>query len=150
MTFIRDDGGRVVAGYVGTAGDCVCRAIAIGTGKPYQEVYDALNATAKMERPRARRRKGRRSSSRNGVFRTTYHRYLLGLGWQWIPTMQIGSGCKVHLRADELPGGRLIVSVSRHLVAMIDGVVHDLSDPSRAGKRCVYGYYLEPRPKPVI
>jgi hypothetical protein len=55
--------------------------------------------------------------------------------------MAIGQGCKVHLRATELPAGRLIVQVSKHLVAVIDGVIRDTSDPSRGGKRCVYGYY---------
>jgi hypothetical protein len=33
--------------------------------------------------------------------------------------MQIGPGCTVHLRADELPSGRLVVSVSKHLIAAI-------------------------------
>jgi hypothetical protein len=46
--------------------------------------------------------------------------------------MQIGSGCTVHLRADELPSGRLVVSVSKHLTAVIDGVIHDAHDPSPA------------------
>jgi hypothetical protein len=55
--------------------------------------------------------------------------------------MSIGQGCTVHLKADELPSGRLILSVSRHYVAMIDGVVHDTHDPSRGGTRCVYGYW---------
>jgi hypothetical protein len=55
--------------------------------------------------------------------------------------MQIGSGCKVHLRADELPNGRLVVHTSRHSTAVIDGVIHDTYDPSRGGNRCVYGYW---------
>jgi hypothetical protein len=55
--------------------------------------------------------------------------------------MQIGSGCRVHLRADELTPGRLVVQLSRHLTAVIDGVVHDTHDPSRNGTRCVYGYW---------
>jgi hypothetical protein len=55
--------------------------------------------------------------------------------------MQIGSGCTVHLSADELPSGRLVVSVSKHLTAVIDGVIHDTHDPSRRGTRCVYGYW---------
>jgi hypothetical protein len=63
------------------------------------------------------------------------------LGWMWTPTMQIGSGCTVHLRADELPPGRLVVSVSKHLTAVIDGVIHDTHDCSRRGTRCVYGYW---------
>jgi hypothetical protein len=55
--------------------------------------------------------------------------------------MEIGKGCKVHLRADELPKGKIICSVSRHLVAVIDGVINDTHDCSRDGNRCVYGYY---------
>ena len=45
--YIYDDGGRAAAGFKGTTGDCVTRAIAIATGKPYREVYDALNELAK-------------------------------------------------------------------------------------------------------
>jgi hypothetical protein len=141
-----DDGGRAVAGYRGEAGDCVCRAIAIATALPYQVVYDALNAAATRERPGSRRRRGRRSSARTGVFKATSHHYLEALGWRWTPTMQIGSGCTVHLRAGELPAGRLIVAVSKHVCAVIDGVLHDTHDPSRGGTRCVYGYYTaDPR-----
>src|SRR6516164_288534 len=43
--------------------------------------------------------------------------------------MRIGQGCTVHLARGELPMGRLIVSVSRHVVAVIDGVIHDTHDP---------------------
>ncbi|MGH2478016.1 MAG: hypothetical protein ACRDIL_22445 [Candidatus Limnocylindrales bacterium] len=55
--------------------------------------------------------------------------------------MAIGSGWRVHLRADELPAGWLIVQLSGHVTAVIDGVVHDTHDPSRHGTRCVYGYW---------
>jgi hypothetical protein len=58
--------------------------------------------------------------------------------------MMIGTGCTVHLRSDELPGGRLIVALSRHWCAVIDGVIHDLYDCSRGGTRCVYGYWWHP------
>jgi hypothetical protein len=57
--------------------------------------------------------------------------------------MAIGSGCRVHLRAAELRRGRLIVQVSHHLAAVIDGVLHDLKDCSRGGNRCVYGYFAK-------
>jgi hypothetical protein len=82
-----------------------------------------------------------KSSSRNGVYRACYEKLLTSLGWKFTPTMQIGSGCRVHLREDELPGGRLVVVLSKHLVAVIDGVLYDNHDPSRRGTRCVYGYY---------
>jgi hypothetical protein len=126
-------------GYKGLAGDCVCRAIAIATGIPYGDVYDAINREAQTEKLTKRREK--RSSARTGVHKPTTRRYLASLGWTWIPTMRIGSGCTVHLRAGELPSGRLIVLVSRHVVAVIDGTIHDTHDSSRDGTRCVYGYF---------
>jgi hypothetical protein len=138
-SFVYDDGGRKEAGFKGETGDCVTRAIAIATRKPYLEVYTALNGLACNER-RGKRKRGI-SSARKGVYRVTYQKYLESQGWIWTPTMQIGSGCKIHLRADELPTGHLVVSVSRHLVAMIDGVIHDTHDPAREGTRCVYGYW---------
>jgi hypothetical protein len=139
MEFVYSDGGRELAGLKGNAGDCVTRAIAIATQKPYQEVYDAINGLSKVERPT----KGKKSSSRTGVFRKTYQKYLEENGWKWVPCMKIGEGCKVHLRKDELPSGRLIVSVSRHLTAVIDGIIYDNHDCSRNGNRCVYGYYMK-------
>ena len=143
MAWCYDDGGRMEAGYVGTAGDCVTRSIAIATGRPYQEVYDALNELAQRERPRGKRK---RSSARTGVHKPTVRRYLESIGWVWHPTMQIGSGCQVHLCEEELPPGRLILSVSRHLTAVIDKVIHDTHDPQRIdqtsfSRRCVYGYW---------
>ncbi len=139
MPFVYSDGGRGAAGFRGTAGDCVVRAIAIATQKPYREVYDALNTLARSER--VGKRKKRKSSSRTGVYPHTYHNYLKSIGWSWTPTMQVGQGCRVHLRPDELPAGRLIVRLSKHLSAVIDGVVYDTDNPSRDGTRCVYGYF---------
>jgi hypothetical protein len=134
-----NDGGRAAAGYKGRTGDCVVRAIAIATERPYQEVYDAINELGKGERTGSRKRG--KSNARTGVHKPTTRRYMVSLGWEWVPTMTIGSGCNVHLRDDELPMGRLVVMVSRHAVAVIDGVIHDIYEPSRDGTRCVYGYF---------
>jgi hypothetical protein len=139
MRVVISDGGRADAGFRGKTGDCVCRAIAIATRRDYQDVYAALNELASSERPNKRKRG--RSSARTGVHRGTIQRYMTSIGWTWVPTMHIGSGCRVHLRKNELPGGRLIVSLSRHLTAVIDGVIHDNHDPQRDGTRCVYGYW---------
>ena len=109
MDFVFHDGGRAAAGYKGMTGDCVTRSIAIATGKTYQEVYDALNQLAQAERTGKRKRK--RSSSRTGVFRQTYQHYLESLGWRWTSTMSIGSGCRVHLRAQSF---RQVRSSSRY------------------------------------
>jgi hypothetical protein len=137
-----DDGGRAAAGYRGKAGDCVVRAIAIAAGRDYQEIYERVNGAAMHERT-GKRKRGI-SNARTGVYRTSIKRVMKSLGWVWTPTMQIGSGCTVHLRAEELPAGRLVVSVSKHLTAVIDGVIHDTHDCSRRGTRCVYGYWQAP------
>lgn len=147
MSFVLDDGGRRDAGFTNkrTAGDCVPRAVAIASGRPYAEVYAALAEGMESQRRTKRSGKttGKRSAS-NGVTtgRKWFKDYMVGLGFKWVPTMQIGEGCTVHLKADELPAGRLVVSVSKHYTAMLDGVIHDAYDPSRGGTRCVYGYWI--------
>ena len=141
MDFVYDDGGRSKYFTATDVRDCVTRSIAIATGKDYKEVYDALNELAKNERTGTRKKK--KSHSRAGVYRSTYGKYLESLGWKWTPTMQIGAGCTVHLDANELPKGVLLVKVTKHLTCVIDGVIHDTFDPSRDGTRCVYGYYTK-------
>lgn len=161
MKFVYNDGGRAAAGYKGSTSDCVVRAIAIATELPYQQVYDLVNELAQRERT-GKRKRGK-SNARTGVYKDTIKRVMERLGWRWIPTMHIGSGCKVHLTDGELPMGRLVVNVSKHTTAVIDGVIHDTHDPQRApetttwfkagttevshtttsGGRCVYGYYVK-------
>src|SRR3990167_1708185 len=138
MSWTYDDGGRKAAGYRGITGDCATRAIAIASGMPYQDVYDLVNDFASDEKTRRGKlgflaATGRGSGARTGVIGQTMREIMDHLDWIWTPTMRIGQGCKVHLRADELPSGRLVVSVSRHLTAVIDGVIHDTFDPSRDG-----------------
>lgn len=149
LPFVFDDGGRAASGRRGNAGDCVVRAIAIAARLDYGRVYAAL-ASGMGEQ---RKSKGR--TARNGVStsRKWFKDYMRALGFSWTPAMTIGSGCKVHLLRGELPLGRLVVSVSRHYVAVIDGVIHDTYDPQRQtiyyenGKparmshRCVYGWW---------
>lgn len=151
LTFEYDDGGRALAGYKGKAGDCVTRSIAIAADLPYQEVYDALHSEALERRNLARLelRYGanarRHASPRDGVPRKVYDPYLAGLGWEWVPTMGIGTGCKVHLTDDELPMyDRMILRLSRHLTAIVGDTIRDTHDPSRDGTRCVYGYWRPP------
>jgi len=137
--WVWNDGGRKAAGFKGTApGDCVTRAIAIALELPYQQVYDDLNALAK-----ATEKRGLRSTARTGVIRKTYEAYLKSLGWNFMPMMQIGRGCTCHMRANELPSGRIIVRLSHHLCAIVDGWQFDIKDQSRGGMRCVYGYFTK-------
>lgn len=144
LQFSHDDGGRAAAGFKGSAGDCVTRAVAIAAGLPYREVYDALSAGSRAQRVTKRSR--RKASARDGVNtnRKWFKDYMVGLGFTWVATMGIGTGCRVHLRAGELPQeGRLVVRCTRHMTAVIDGVIRDTYDPSRGGQRCVYGYWAK-------
>ena len=143
-----DDGGRAAAGFKGKAGDCVVRSIAIATGINYEEVYEdlykaneafRLNSKTKL----AKSLKQKNDTPRTGTHRVVVKKYLEQLGWKWTPTMFVGQGCKVHLKKDELPSGTLIVSCSKHITVVKDGVLHDTYDCSRNGTRCVYGYWTQ-------
>ena len=129
------------------------RSIAIAANLPYMQVYEDLreaNECYAQERDNklSRLLNQRGSSPRNGNHRNVFHDYILAQGFEWVPTMKVGAGCQVHLRPNELPNGILIVKVSKHLTAVIDGVMYDTHDPSRGGSRCVYGYYLKNRQDP--
>jgi hypothetical protein len=78
---------------------------------------------------RQRRKTNNGKTARAGIYtqRKWFKDYMREIGFDWTPTMKVGSGCQVHLRDGELPMGRLVVNVSRHSVAVID--------------RCVYGYW---------
>ena len=165
MEFKYNDGGRADAGFKGGAGDCVCRAIAIASSLPYLDVYNRLASGMQSQRRSKRTRKQPRSA-RNGIYvkRQWFKEYMREIGFEWVPTMGIGTGCKVHLHDGELPSGRLVVSVSKHYTTVIDGVVHDTHDPQREAhvtrfngasnmvdtrvthsisRRCVYGYWIK-------
>lgn len=166
LQFVFDDGGRKDSGRKGSAGDCVCRSIAIAAGRPYSELYASLAAHSGKERG------SRGKSARNGIHtsRKWFKDFMASMRFKWTPTMLIGSGCKVHLSPGELPTGRLVVALSGHYTAVIDGVIHDTHDPQReittfrvfpgwetaelkpterrnvngifsTSRRCVYGYW---------
>ena len=156
--WVKNDGGRAAAGYRGRAGDCVVRSVAIASGLPYREVYDALSHGARTQR-QTKYSRVKPSSARDGVqtSRKWFRDYMTSIGFRWVPMMKIGGGCRVHLNAAELPPGRLVVSVSRHYTAVLDGVIHDDHDPRRPmvqttpdnptprriETRCVYGIWIK-------
>lgn len=134
MEFVFNDGGREAAGWK-PSNDCTLRAFAIATGMDYRKARSLFLMASPSDEDCGR-----------GFSRKTLTRVmgLLPHPWIWTPTMGIGTGCTVHLKADELPSGRLIVSLSRHMAAVINGVLHDTYDCSRDGTRCVYGYWQQP------
>jgi hypothetical protein len=140
MPWAYDDGGRLRAGFPYRAGDCVCRAVAIASARPYREVHDELDDLARSFDSNYR---FAGASASTGIPREIFRLYLADRGWTWHPVMGIGTGCTMHLRAGEVPPGRIIARVSRHLTAVIDGTIRDTFDPSRAGTRCIYGFFSE-------
>jgi len=139
MSYVFDDGGRAAAGYKGTTGDCGTRALAIATGKPYQEVYDLVNEFCAKERAHKRRKP---SNARTGLHAFTMHKIAASLGGTWTATMTIGSGTTVHVKATELPKvGCFVLRLSKHYAAYIDGELRDNHDSSRDGTRAVYGFW---------
>jgi hypothetical protein len=168
LPFMVDDGGRAAAGFKGRTGDCVARSVAIASGQPYADVYAALAAGTGAQRVgRNGKRKGATAARGINTTRQWFKDYMRRLGFRWVATMQIGSGCTVHLAPGELPHGRLVVAVSKHYTAVIDGVIRDTHDPQRdpvttyagnpvqlpdgtfgnpvlsvSGGRCVYGYWV--------
>lgn len=152
--FVYDDGGRAAAGFRGKTGDCVTRAIAITSGLPYRGIYNYIKELGAEETlPKNLLAAGvvKRSHPRTGVKKTLYAPLLHDLGFDWVPMMRFGVGCTVHVTPDELPAtGRLILRLSRHLAAYIDGELHDTYDSSREGKRCVYGYWVLNHPRKAV
>ena len=150
MKFVYDDGGRSKYFKATNVGDCVTRAICNATGKDYKEVYDALNRIAKSSR-KSKRERGS-SNSRNGVHTRIAKKYIENeLGWQFVATMGIGTGCQVHLTENELPKkGCYILNLSHHFSCIKDGVLYDTYDCSRDGTRCVYGYWKAPTQEQIV
>lgn len=151
--WVYNDGGRADAGFKGkgNARDCVTRAIAIVGGVDYREVYDELFgrykqwlATSRTKAAQRLRAKGRNGSPREGVQKEVWKQYLKDHGWRNEALVNFGSSSRVHLDAAELPPGTYIAQCSRHLVAIVDGVINDTFDPSREGNRTVYSVWYPP------
>lgn len=132
MNFVYNDGGRSKYFTAKNVGDCATRAIANATGLDYKLVYKALCKYAGK-------------SVRNGCPKNADKKLLTELGWNWVATMHIGSGCQTHLDERDLPYGTIIVAVSAHLTCVKDHTIYDTYNCSRGGTRCVYGYWEKPK-----
>lgn len=129
LKFVYDDGGRLKYYRAPNVSDCVVRSIAIATGRDYKQVYDETRRIVGY-------------TPRNGVYPKDVKKVMKHFGGEWISCMKVGSGCKVHLIENEIPMcSRIVCNLSKHVVAVINGVIHDTYDSSRNGTRCVYGYW---------
>lgn len=113
LLFQKDDGGREQAfpDAKKKTGDCVIRAIAIGTGKPYIDVWRNLFSTA-LE---------------IGMFPNTDDVCATFLESNQWKRERVGG--KNTFRLSELPkSGTYICHVRKHWVAVIDGILYDTWD----------------------
>jgi len=145
MPWVYRDGGYAGSGFRAKHGNRVVIAIAIATGQQYREVYHELygRQVKYVNGLRHGRIKDAGAAiSEVGVWPEVSKQYLLDLGWLWTPTMAVGSGVTMHLRYDEVPDLPVFLArVSKDLVAVVNGVVQDVADPSRDGSRAVYGFF---------
>jgi hypothetical protein len=126
-----NDGGRAAAGFGGSAGDCVVRAICIATCQDYEKTYTDIFALAK-------------STPSGGVSQRYYRPYLEERGWRFV------YAGRRRLTEKNLPSHRKIIALmSRHAVAIVDGTIHDTYDCSNAGKRQFYSYFYKEDPVEV-
>ncbi len=137
MRFKYNDGGRSKYFKAKNVGDCAIRAIAIALEKDYKEVYNDLKKLNGGQ------------SCRNGTPKKVDSKYLQLNGWSKIPgIMGKGTGIQYHLEEYELQYfikkyPRMIIQVSHHLVACINGVLNDTHDCSREGERGVYAIWVK-------
>lgn len=124
-----NDGGRSKYYKASSVGDCVVRAASIALGRDYKEVYNLAKSISGK-------------SPRDGVDKNSVRKIMEAVGGKWIAVMKIGTGCKMHLSADDFPtDGKYIAQLSGHVCAVINGCIYDTFNPSRGGTRCVYGYW---------
>lgn len=123
LPWTEDDGGRTAAGFGGSAGDCVVRAVCIALGQDYEATYTDIMALAK-------------ASPARGVCTSILRPYLAERGWRFH-----FAGRKL-LTATNLPQHpRIIATLSGHVAAIVDGVVRDTYSSSGKGHRKFYGYF---------
>lgn len=145
LPFEYNDGGRLEAGFTGSnIRDCVARSISIVSGVPYMDVYSAL-ADGNASQKATSRTPKRTKTAAKGIFtkRKWFQDYMRSLGFVWVSTQSFNSKKRTYLRKGALPPGRLVVAVSKHYTAVIDGVINDTHDCGRNGQRCVYGYWTK-------
>jgi hypothetical protein len=133
--FCYDDGGRAAAGYRGAASDCAARAIAIASGRPYDEIYHALAREAAHDWSGSGP-----NHPQTGIRKSTVARFLERRGWGFFTLRQVAA-TRVRLRGENLPMGRLVVALATHVCAVIDGVIYDTYDCSRGGRSLVHGFW---------
>ena len=121
IDFTYNDGGRKASGRKGNAGDCVVRATAILTGKPYAEIYSMM---AEYNSVFSRKNAGK-LSARNGVAKKAWKSAFKELG---IVKQPAQCGAKLTYTEAYAKFGNCIVTTRKHICALVDGSVQDTFD----------------------
>lgn len=127
-TWVYNDGGRSEAGYKSTAADCVVRAVAIVMEIPYKVIYEDLRHFLSSRGA---------DSPRNGVSYEHLQRYLGQLGFRY----KAIEGKHITLHRDELPKGKVIADLPRHVTAVLDGIINDAYNPNEKKNQQLLGYW---------
>lgn len=112
-----DDGGRAASGRKGSAGDCVTRAAAILTGRPYDEMYRLV---AQFNRDHERTR-----SARNGVKTKLVPKLYGDLG---LVKVKLPAGPRPTYTEAHARYGDCIVGTRKHVCAIVGGALRDTFD----------------------
>ena len=118
-----NDGGRSLAGFKGTTGDCVTRALSIflGKGQPdgdlYKRVYKVMAAANKATRGE--------KTARKGIYKKDYDRIFQEHG---LTKVRVPRGTKPTYTEVWEKYGNCIVKTTKHVSAIIDGDLHDIWD----------------------
>ena len=142
LKFVHNDGGRAAAGFRGQAGDCVTRALAIATGRPYRDVYREVNTLIAI-----RAKNLKKSSARLGIVPNMLTHIMKHFGFEHTNVTKITGTDVKHIsrenyKAGVFPEGVIIARLKRHVCVIKDGVVHDTFNPAEHGKTVLYGYWI--------
>jgi hypothetical protein len=122
--FVYDDGGRIAAGYKDPAGDCVCRAVTIASGRSYAEVRDRLRrGTGRV------RHSKRRPSPDNGIY----------IRARWFTNLMTEFGFVWEEKGDLPDVGRFVVMTRGHAFAVVNTTARDTHMRRLADRR--FGYW---------
>ncbi len=124
-----NDGGRKEAGFRGSTGDCLVRAIAIATGLPYSEVYETA---ARLMKSNGYRASGNATIQTRGIrkpgmpsVRAVQDQIMEGFGFSKVKLPQ---GARPKYTQALQRYGPCIVSTNGHVAALKDGALQDTFD----------------------
>ena len=133
LSYEYDDGGRRDAGYKGDTGDCVVRAIAIVTGKPYKEVYRVMATEMKAHGYTA---SGNAYATSEKKLKTPRKRGQLTVrkvqdkvkGMFGFKKVSLSRGVRPTFEEAHREYGDCLASTTKHVVALKDGALRDTWD----------------------